>query len=256
MATRRKYINGVQNPYQDELDSGFPSGVWADCPLEAIRADPALGFIFYEDWTNWTGAVPTGTTLTNWTATAATSGTVIIPDSAGGYLDLEGGSTAAQGIQIQRNDEVFKCAVDKTLWFECEFAIHGTVTAEIFAGLSNTDTAILSGSANASTDHIGWQSVTDDGVLLFSAEKATAGATKASATLTAWAAPTRLGFKVSNATATTLKIEHWTNGAKQTTSHVNANVSVTELTPSFVCQGGGGSTPKMHLDWVRVVQLR
>ena len=255
MTTRRKYINGVQNPYEDTLNPAFPVGLWADCPKEAIIADPSIGYRFFEDFTQWHTATPTSTTITGWTVTQVNSGSATIPDSAGGYLDLVGAVTAANGLQAQKNHEVFKCAVDKTLWFEARLSVQTSIAVEFFCGLAINDTSIIAGSANSSTDHIAWQSVTDDGVLLFSAEKAGTGDTESSTTLVA-GTKVRLGFKVSNATATTLKIEHYVDDVLQSTTHTNANVSVLEMKPSLVCQGGGSGIPTMHVDYIECIQLR
>jgi hypothetical protein len=252
--TRRKYVKNIQNPYQEGLNPAFAVGLWADCPLEAIRADPSLGYIFYEDFTNWRTATPTSTTMTGWTGNAATSGSVTIPDSAGGWLNLISAETAARGMQVQKNHEIFFPAVDKPIWFEARIRLLVTLVAEVFVGLSNNDTSILSGSANTSTDHIGWQSVTDDGVLLFTTENAGTGNTEAASTLVVGTA-IRLGFKVENATSSTMVVNQYINDVKQAAGGVNANVSVMELKPSLVCQSGGTGVPVLHVDYVKCVQL-
>lgn len=253
--TRRKYIGNVQNPYQEGLNPAFPVGLWADCPLEAIRADPSLGYIFFEDFTQWHTAAPTGNTLTGWTNTlAGSSGSNAIVDSAGGWLDLVTAETATRGCNAQHNAEKFFPAVNKPIWFEVRFRLLTTLVAELFLGLSMTDTAIIDTSANASTDHIGWQSVTDNGVLLFSTENAGTGNTEAASTLVVGTA-IRLGFKVENATATTMVVNQYIDDVLQDAGGVNANVPVMELTPSLVCQSGGTGIPTLHVDYIKCVQL-
>jgi len=253
--TRSKFVGGSLNFYDKTHNPSFPVGVWADCPLLAIRNDPAVGFIFEEDFSNFPAA-PSGTTLAGWTVTQATTGQVSLESAAntpGGVLLIDSNSaTATQGVQIQKADLIFKPAAGKDMWFECRLKIVDTFDkAEIFAGLSEIDTTLIASSANSSANHIGWQCVTDDGVLLFSSEKAGTGATKASVTIEEDTFLT-LGFKINGVT----DIEHWVNGAKIATTHVTANIPTVALSPSFVCQSGGTNDPIMHLDWVRCVQLR
>jgi len=256
MSTRSKYQSGNLQFYDDKYHAEAPTGVWASCPLAAIAGDPSLAYVYDSNWCNYMGAEATGVVLAGYTVTSAASGAITMPDSAGGVLRLTAGtSAAAAGVQVQKITFDFLPAVGQPIWFETMVEVNA-LTAELFFGLASTDTSIISGSANSSTDHIGWQCVTDDGVLLFSAEKAGTGTTKASTTLVA-ATAIRLGFKVSNATATTLKIEHWVNDTKASTSHVNANVSVKPLSPSLVCQGGGGTTvPILRNYYTKCVQMR
>ncbi len=254
MGTRSRYDGRIQNLYDDEYHAAFQSGVWSNCPIREIRSDPSLGIIVEEHFDNWWGATPSSTTMAGYTASNATSGSVSITSAAHGICALNAAAvTAARGVQIQKIIPTFMCAVDKPLWFECKFRVNA-LAAEMFAGLALLDTTIISGSGNSSTDHIGWQCVTDDGVMLFSAEKAGTGDTEASTTLVA-NTDIRLGFRVLNASSSTLKIEHWVNDTKQSTTHTNANVSVLMLSPSFVCQAGGTGTPVMRLDYYRAVQV-
>lgn len=236
------------NFYDGGISTDFRAGVWADCPLLAIQADPTVGHIVFEDFNNIHAA-----TLAGYTATQATTGTFAISDAAGGVALADSNSTTqGQGINVQKLGEDFLCAATKDMWFECRVKVVDTFDdAELFIGLSITDTAIIDTQANASTDHIGWHCVTNDGILLFSAEKGGTGTTKASTTLVedTWI---KLGFKVNGVT----DIEHWVNGAKVATTHVTANISVAEMTPSFICQSGGTADPILHIDWYRCVQLR
>ena len=255
MSTRSKYQNGNLHFYDDKYHAEAPTGVWSSCPLAAIAGDPTLAYVYDSNWASYEGAEPATTTMAGYTVTNATSGYVAFPDSAGGQLALHSDAgTTAYGVQVQKISFNFIPAVDKPIWYESSIIVDNIVT-EAFVGLSNSDTSIISGGANSSTDHIGWQVVTGDGVLLFSAEKGGTGTTKASTTLVANTI-LRLGFKVSNASATTLKIEHWVNDTKQTTSHVNANVSVAALSPSWVCHGDGTGLAVLKNHYTKCVQMR
>lgn len=247
-ATKSFWKNNQLNFFDSVQNNSFPAGVWADCPMLAALCDPNVANVIDEDFNNIDAA-----TLAGYTATQATAGTWALTDAAGGVALADSNSTTqGQGINVQKLGEDFKPAASKDIWFETRVKVVDTFDdAELFIGLSITDTAIIDTQANASTDHIGWHCVTNDGVLLFSAEKGGTGTTKAAATLEedTWI---RLGFKVNGVTS----IEHWVNGAKQSTSHATANISVAEMTPSFVCQSGGTADPILWVDYYKVFQLR
>ena len=248
MSTKAKWSGRNLSFFDSIHNSSFPVGVWADCPVLAAMQDPNVAHYIFEDFNNNDAA-----TLAGYTATQQTTGTFALTDAAGGVALADSNSTTAtQGINVQKIGECFKPAADKDIWFETRVKVVDTYDkAELFVGLSITDTTIIATSANSSTDHIGWQCVTDDGVLLFSAEKGGTGATKAAATIAedTWIT---LGFKVNGVTS----IEHWVNGAKLSTTHVTANISVAEMTPSVVCQSAGTNDPILHWDWYKCFQLR
>jgi hypothetical protein len=252
--TKSKFVGGSLNFYDKTHNPSFPVGMWADCPLNAIAADPSVGFVFFEDFTGPMQGDATATTnLDGWTCTQSTTGAVNMLDEAGGILEIDSASaTVTQGLNVQATESViFTPAADKDIWFETRVRVDEALTAELFFGLSVADTSIIATSANSSANHIGWQCVTDDGVLLFSAEKAGAGATKSSNTLVEDTF-VRLGFKVNGVT----DIEFWVDDAKQSTTHVTANIPIVAMCPSFVCQSDGSQDPIVGLDYVKCVQLR
>jgi len=253
--TKSNWKGGKHNFYDNAINTTFPTGVWADCPLSAIANDPTVAYVFFEDFMNWKGVAIATTAMAGWTVTQDTAGAVSTSDTAqGGVLLIDCDSTTVtQGINLQYTEGTlpFIPVAGQDIWFECRLAVDEALTCEFFAGLSNADTNILDTSAMASENCIGWQCVTDDGVLLFAAEKATEGATKASTTLVE-DTYVRLGFHVKGVTS----IDHYVNGVKQSTSHVTANIPIVGLTPSFVCQSDGTQDPIIHLDWVKCVQIR
>jgi len=248
MSTKAKYTEGNQVFFDDKYNAAMPGGVWATCPANAAMHDPGMAHVIFEDFNDIDAA-----TLAGWTATQATAGTFALTDAAGGVALADSGSTTAtQGINVQKIGECIKPEADKDIWFEARVKVVDTYDkAELFIGLSITDTTIIDTSANSSTDHIGWQCVTDDGVLLFSAEKGGAGATRAAATIEedTWI---KLGFKVNGVTS----IDQYINGVKTGTANVTANITVAEITPSFVCQSGGTNDPILHVDYIKCVQIR
>jgi hypothetical protein len=248
MSTKSKYTGTNLGFFDSALNPDFPAGVWADCPLLAAMQDPNVGHDIFEDFNDIDAA-----TLAGWTATQATTGTFALADAAGGVALADANSTTqGQGINVQKLGESITPAAGKNIWFEARVKVADTFDkAELFIGLSVTDTTILVTQANTSTDHIGWQCVTNDGILLFSAEKGGVGATKVAAPILedTWI---NLGFKVNGLDT----IEHWAYGAKIGTTHLTANIPIVELTPSFVCQSGGTNDPILHIDWVKCFQIR
>lgn len=236
--------------YDPTLQSGYSANLWKDCPLLEYIHDPAIAVYLNESFVSYNAAATTG----DWVLTQATQGTAAISTAAPGVLELDSNSTTAtQGANLQRVKSVFLPATGKDIWFECSFKIVDTYDkAEIFVGLSDVETAIIATSANASDNHIGWQCVTDDGVLLFSSEKAGTGATKAAATI-AEDTYIKLGFKY-DGTADT--VQQYINGVLTGTAHVTANIPKVALVPSFVVQSGGTNDPIMHIKALRVFQLR
>jgi hypothetical protein len=232
--------------FDPSLSSDFAGNLWHDCPLQEYVHDPSIGVYLNESWVDYD---PTDT----YVATQATAGTAAISTAAPGVLELDSNSTTAtQGITLQHNKAAFVPAAGKDLWFEAKFKVVDTYDkCELFVGLSELDTTLIATSANSSANHIGWQCVTDDGVLLWTAEKAGTGDTGAAATI-AEATYIKVGFKVSGVTSATQYI----NGVATGTAKATANIPVVALYPSFVCQSGGTNDPIMHLQGYRVFQLR
>lgn len=235
--------------YDPTLSSGYSANLWRTCPLLEYQHDPMIGFMVDERWDRYDAAATTG----DYVLTQATAGTGAISTAAPGVLELDCNSTTAtQGANLQRVKSVFVPAAGKHIWAEFKVKVVDTFDkAELFVGLSDVETAIIASSANASDNHIGWQCVTDDGVLLFSAEKAGTGATKAAATI-AEDTYIKLGLYVNGVT----EIEQYINGVKTGTNHATANIPVVALVPSFVCQSGGTNDPILHIQGYRIFQLR
>lgn len=240
---------GRVSVYDPEINPTHQTGLWRTCPMAEYLHDPSVGVLLQEDFQSYNAAATTG----DYVLTQATTGTAAISTAAPGVLELDSNSTTAtQGANLQRAKAAFVPAANKDIWFEAKIKVVDTFDkAELFIGLSELDTTLIAASANSSANHIGWQCVTDDGVLLFSAEKAGTGATKAAATI-AEATYIKLGFRVIGVT----EIEQYINGVLVGTNHVTANIPIVALYPSFVCQSGGTNDPILHIAGYRVFQLR
>ena len=194
-------------------------------------------------------------TAEDYAETNATAGTADIdPAGDNGVLLLDSNSaTVTQGIQIQRPAANFVPKAGRTIFFEARVKVADTFDeAQLFIGLGNIETAIIASSTVATTSHIAFTTVTDDGILLSNIEKAGVGDTGTGTTIAedTWVT---LGFKVNGLTDVTFYV----NGAavyKNTTTTAIPNVA---LSPSFVCQSGAGATdPIMHLDYWKCAQTR
>lgn len=242
--------DGRCSVYDPSLSSGYTTNLWKTCPLWEYTFDPSIGFLLDERWHSYNAAATTG----DYVLTQATTGTGAISTAAPGVLELDSNSsTATQGATLQHNKSCFLPASGKSIWAEFQFKIVDTFDkAEIFVGLSELDTTLIASSANSSANHIGWQCVTDDGVLLFTNEKAGTGATAAAATI-AEDTYIKLGFFY-DGTADT--VQQYINGVATGTAAVTANIPKVAIYPSFVCQSGGTNDPIMHIRGYRVFQLR
>jgi hypothetical protein len=223
--------------------------LWGDCPILNWLLDPTIGTCLIENWHSYDAEATVG----NYVLTQATAGTAAIDTAETGVLLLDSDSTTStQGANLQRPKAAFVPVADTTIWAEFEFKIVDTFDkVELFCGLSEIDTSIIAASAMSTSNHIGGQCLTDDGVLLFDTEKATAAATQAAATI-AEATYIKLGFKVTGVTS----IKQYVNGTLTGSEVATANIPIVALFPSFVCQSAGTNDPIMHLRGYRIFQTR
>jgi hypothetical protein len=234
--------------YNGEAGRGPSPDVWAGVNLDQLR-DWFDGFLFEDDFTQ-------DHDLTNrYTATQATAGTFLITDAEGGVADADCNSTTAtQGINVQAASTVgerFRPQADDVLIFEARLKAADIATGpEFFVGLSVIDTTIIAASANSSANHIGFESVTDDNVLLFHSES---GGTRSSTTTPHTLVDdtfVKLGFRVKG----TEKIEVFVDGVKFGET-IETNIPTELMVPSLVCQSGGTTDPIVSLDWWRCAQI-
>lgn len=249
MGSRGHQQAGRVSVYDPALNPTYPTNLWRTCPLSEYMHDPSIGVLLNEPFVSYDAAATTG----DYVLTQATQGTGAISTAAPGTFELDCNSTTqGQGAQIQRAKSAFVPAANKHIWFECKVKIVDTFDkVQFFAGLAAIDTTIIAANAMSTQNHIGWKCVTTDGVLLFTADKAGTGATKAATTLVE-DTYVRLGFYVNGVT----EIEQYINGVKVGTNHVTANVPIVAMYPSFVCQTDGTNDPIMHIQGYRCFQLR
>lgn len=231
---------------------GPSPALWGGLNLEDLR-NYDQGWLFEDDFCG-------DHDLTNrYTATQATAGTFLITDAEGGVADADCNSTTVtQGINVQASSTVgerFLPQADDIIYFEArvkatDFTPDST-GPEFFLGLSVIDTSIIADSANSSANHIGFESVTDDGVLLFHSESAGSRSSTTTPKTLANATYVNLGFKV---TGTSL-IEVFVDGVKFGET-ITSNIPTTEMVPSLVCQSDGTVDTIVSIDWWRCAQYQ
>lgn len=225
--------------------------LWGDCPLLSYFLDPTIGVLLDESFQSYDATATTG----DYVLTQATAGSAAISSTSPGTLSIDSGSTTStQGANVQRAKSAFIPASGKDIWaeFRVSFTGVGALNVETFIGLAEIDTTIIAASAVSTANHIGWQSLTDDGVLLFDCEKASAATTAAATTIVS-ATVINLGFRY-DGTADT--IQQYVDGVATGSAIATANIPIVAVYPSFVCQSGGTDQPVLHVHGYRIFQLR
>ena len=264
MATKQTRSNWKRknlNYYDEQLNATFKAGVWADCPVLALQADPELGYVRQEDFTNFPPITSANPCTVDGYTTAQTSsnGTIAISSSAvGGVLLIDSEDTTQhKGIHVHKDNVHFQCAADKDLWYEARFKILDTADkCQMFVGLSKVDTALMASGDLDSTnnDYIGFaMETTAAGTLKFYACKDGTEKSDTATTLTT-GTYVKVGFKVLG----TDTIKAYVDDEEVTLSNVTSAVIPTtdKLAEMFVCMSDGTNDPIMHLDYYKVAQLR
>lgn len=236
--------------YDPAITATYATGLWNTCPLLEYLFDPSIGTM----WDFSGHEYDAEATVGNWVLTQATAGSAAMSTTEPGTLSINSGSTTAtQGANVQRVKSMFIPAASKHIWaeFNVSFTGVGALNVQTAIGLFEIDTSVIGSSAVSTSNGIGWTSVTDDGVLLFDTEKATASATRAATTIVS-GTKVRLGFYVNGVTS----ITQYINGVATGTDTATANIPIVALYPTFVCQSGGTDQPVLHVHNARVFQLR
>ena len=225
--------------------------LWEDCPLLDILLNLTRGFYFLDDFLTFSSA--------EWTATTINSGTTTLADALGGVLAIDAGSTAdGDGETVQLNTtvgEIFvpEASVEKNLWFEARVKVD-IITGDMFIGLAEILTTLITpGGGVTTSNHLGFSSITGDGVLLSNGEKVDVGDTGLGTTLVA-GTYANLGFRAKTVNGV-IAVTFYVNGAV-VYRVAAASVPLVAMVPSFVMQSEGTTAPIMSVDWIRCAQLR
>lgn len=184
----------------------------------------------------------TNDTTGDMTLSAAGDNGILLLDSVAG--------TSTQGANLQRPAANFVPKAGRTIFFETKVQTD-LLGVEFFAGLAEINTNIISGSAVDTANHIGFTSITDNGLLLSNTEKAGVGTTGIGHQLeiATWVT---LGIKVNGLTDITFYVD---GDAVQIIS-TSANIPIVALSPSFVCQSDGTDATILSIDYWKCAQTR
>lgn len=237
--------------YDPSISTTHTTGLWKTCPLLEYSFDPSIGFLLDEGFSSYNAAATTG----DYVLTAATSGSAAMSTAYPGTLAIDSGATTStQGANVQRLKAGFVPAANKSIWAEFRVLFTGVanLNVETFVGLAASDTTIIAASAVAVNNHLGWSSVTDDGVLLFDSDKAGTGTTATGLTIaaTTWY---RLGFFYDGVADT---VQQYVDGVAVGSAVATTYIPKVVVYPSFVCQSGGTDQPVLNVGGYRIFQLR
>ena len=236
----------------DGTDNGRQrtSKLWLGCNPDVLQSNPEQGIFFLEDFHvlvtdgNYT---LTDTTPIGGPATFALDATVA---DGVGLLDC-GSDTAAEGGNLQWDGPVVVPAAGLRIAFETRVkAVDAATGPEFFAGLSDVDTAIISGGAINSGDYVGFYGVNATDKVLIAASEDGGAQTIASSTAHTLVEDTyvKLGILIDGVTDATFYV----NGVAIATSTTMDIPAGTPLVPSFVCQSDATTDPVVHIDWFAV----
>lgn len=232
---------------------GSEDQLWGDAPVASAMLVPSLAFLYDEPFVSYNAAATTG----DWVLTQATSGSAAISTTVPGALTLNSGaSTQGQGANLQRLKTAFVPALTKNLWFEVTVKL-GTSAAntQLFLGLAESNTAIISSGALNSINQIGWMCLTGGAsAMQFTCTKASTSNTPAASPVTlSTTAAHRLGFFYDGAADT---VQAYVDGAAVGSAIATTYIPKVVIYPSFVCQSDGTTQPTMTISALRCLQLR
>lgn len=227
------------------------NAMWDACP---IKSDPNYLSIAYDVEDDFY-ELDTTATVGRWAAFNVGTGTTTIADDvAGGILLLTCQATTDNACeQLNYVNAPFLLAAGKTLWYECRLKLVGDAQSEISFGLVAAGEDLTAVADVLPADGVSFSS--QDGSLAVDLTASKNGTdTGASAGVKTMVSNTYVtfGLKIDGVTSITPYIDGVAGTA------ITATIPDDEaLTPYFLVRNGDATTQQvMHVDYVRVVQLR
>lgn len=233
--------------------AGPSKAIWADCPWDAIKNDPSLGQVYFEDFLGSQNLV----TAEGWVITQVTTGTLSTPTSLeGGVLvaDSAGNTTADNGVNVQLVNNVWKTAAGRKIWFEARVKMNDA-TDQYFVGLAapGTTAIIASGALQDTADKVGFfhhAASTNDKISTVAARTSADDATADVADNTDGTYMT-VGFVLDGLTS----VKFYVNGTLVETGTTVANLPNAAMCLSLVAQiEVSGADAELSVDWVKIAQ--
>ena len=235
------------------LQAGETGTLWANAPSMMNGNYTGLCYEYFNDFTQVT-AGPAEWTVTEDHGDCAQA---IVADTVCGQLLLTNkAATDNNAQQIVFDQEVFKMATGKKLWFETKVkAAAGATQIDWIAGLIVAEdlTAVADNMpANGIVFH---KDDSDTNIDISSSDNATNLQTAAVGTATTgWVT---LGFYFDGAATGSATITPYVDGTAGTAIGSITYATVAEMAPYFAVRNGDGTTTQtLAIDYVRVLQLR
>ncbi|HUU90643.1 MAG TPA: hypothetical protein VM238_05465 [Phycisphaerae bacterium] len=208
--------------------------------------DVRNAYQFFDDFCP--SLIESTTACAGYDVTALVAGTLVMQDTAGGWLGLVGGADG-QGIQLQADGAMFTPTADKDIFFECSLKIEDADDADWMIGLAVTDTNIFS---TDPTELIVFRGADSSANIDFQVRNASTGASADTGVDAADGTAVRLGFWVRGVTS----VIPYINGTAYTA--VTANIpSGDALRVTYGMQNGATSANQtVAIDWIKVTQAR
>jgi len=270
----------IKNPVAaSNTDRGLSPGLWNTCPVELLKANPAYGTFFLDDFTGGgivvannkdTAAVSALGTTGVWTGcTAATSGTAIttLATNYQGVVHLESTTDDEDAIiaypKTAQSAGPFKMSSATRLWMEARVSILNTTTNKFNAffgfaeeGLVATTTLITASDAMADKDYVGFQKTfagTTGIASVYNTESGSSSPVTVAAAAATVAADTftKIGMYCDGTTC-----YFYQNGARGTgVAIATADFPDDEEMAFYIgLMLGHGDTASIEVDWVAIAQ--
>ena len=244
------FFDPVNNPE-------FKTGVWANCPVLAILADPSLALVFEDDFfaQRSTKAAPAG----NWVQVeddGKTGPDVIAIDGVGGVYHMFCDGDDNDECYLATVGESWLMATGKPLWFETKFTFTNSATT---AGVFCVGIANGGGDADTMQDTEAGPLASYDGFYFFKQSAETAISFETSLA----------GAQVTNAalqtftSGTTYRLGVYYDGVTTVTPYVNDVAGTAHTMATNTSQGNiffgvksNGAEEYIAMDYIKCVQMR
>jgi len=133
----RRY-GGVTSQFDEDRNPLTSDAFWADCPIDAIRQDPAIGYFLYISGASYVAD--------QWTQTTEAGGATTNADILGGAAHILSDGDDNDGTEIQfgtTNGEFCQFATGQPFWLEVPIRIELVAAVDAIWGVANTDTDLV-----------------------------------------------------------------------------------------------------------------
>ena len=251
--TRTFWKHNVLNFYDDQLNSSFPTELWANCPTLAMLCDPSIGVAYFDDMFD----VNDANGDSKYTESGDTP-VVAVEDAANGVISLKPtNATDNHACTIATDGESWDLANGKELWFEARVKLTeaNTDDANILIGLCDTPGADVlkddGGGPADSYDGIVFAKVDGGTVWQFETSNSTAQTTTADAGDFSSGEWHRVGFHYDGDTTVTPYLDGVAG-----TAHTVSYTGWAEMEFVASVKNGDSNIETLMIDYVKIVNLR